>query len=229
MALALGFFGSWHCLGMCGPIALGVNSVGYSWLSKVISPLSYNIGRVISYSFLGLVIGLFGSLINFSGLQQSLSIIAGIFLIFLFIVSLDLEHYLYRFDVFKKAFDRVHKKIIVIAHKFGSSRPIYLGLINGFLPCGMVYLALAGALMAGDLIGGVQFMFFFGLGTIPALFGLIVMKELLKGKIKFAKLRSVLPFLQLALGIYLIYRGLSVDFPEQLDFSLGIKNPILCH
>lgn len=229
MAFGLGFFGSWHCLGMCGPIALGVKPFAPNFISKIFSALSYNFGRVISYSLLGLIFGLFGSMINIAGAQQWLSILAGVFLIILFIVSMDIEHYLYRFKPFKHAIVKIQHRVARLHSRKGSNQAMNIGLINGFLPCGMVYLALAGAVMQGTTTGGIQFMFIFGLGTIPALFILMSIEQFFKDKIKLVRLRNVLPVLQLFLGIYLIYRGLAIDFPEALDFNLAIKNPIWCH
>lgn len=229
MALGLGFFGSWHCLGMCGPIALGVKPFAPNFISKLFSSLSYNFGRVISYSVLGLIFGIFGRMINIAGAQQWLSILAGIFLVFLFIVSLDIERILYKIRPLKALIGFVQKKVGTLYSKGGTDHAAYIGLINGFLPCGMVYLALAGAVMEGSTWGGVQFMFFFGLGTIPAMFTLMSLEQLFNSRYNLGKLRNVLPYLQLLLGIYLIYRGLAIDFPETLDFNLAIKNPIWCH
>jgi sulfite exporter TauE/SafE len=229
MAFGLGFFGSWHCLGMCGPIALGVKPFAPNFISKLVSSLSYNMGRVVSYGILGLIFGLFGNVINIAGAQQWLSIIAGIFLIVLFIFSLDLEHYLYRFKAMKQGIALVQTKLTQIQSKTNSNQPIVIGVINGFLPCGMVYLALAGAVLQGTTLGGIQFMVLFGLGTIPAMFSLMSIEQFFKGKFNLNRLRNVLPVLQLFLGIYLIYRGLAIDFPDALDFNLAIKNPIWCH
>ena len=106
--------------------------------------------------------------------------------------------------------------------------PFILGMVNGLLPCGLVYLALAGALTTGNIYSGGLFMFFFGLGTIPMLFGLVLGNQMISGS-KRKTLTKVIPYVSLAFGVFLCYRGIVVDMPMELDFFEAMKNPVMCH
>ena len=229
LALSLGFFGSMHCIGMCGPLALGVSKLAYSnQRNYFISSFKYNIGRVVTYTLLGLVFGLVGQTLIMSGFQRIFSILAGLVLIVLFLFSLDFEQFLRK----SKFLNRGLSKISVLISETTSSRwmkmPFAFGLANGLLPCGLVYLALAGSLTYGGVEEGMLFMFLFGISTIPALFILAIGGNFLSGKFRIS-LRKLLPFIQLIMGAYLIYRGIAVGIPDELDFYTALKNPILCH
>lgn len=230
MALSIGFFGSLHCMGMCGPLALGIsNFAPNSPWQAIIHALKYNIGRVVSYALIGIIIGSIGELMSLVSLQKVISIASGVLLIILLIFSLDLESFLMkskRFLLFyQKSFTRISSKLIGMAKE----KPFRLGMANGILPCGLVYLAVAGSISMGSFLGGVSFMLLFGIATIPTM--LLIMfagKQLLFKRIPIFK-RIILPGMQLILGIYLISRGLGVDFPSTLDFQLALKNPIMCY
>lgn len=226
MAFTLGLFGSLHCIGMCGPLALGVNKLAAG--NQYINSLLYNFGRVITYSILGLIFGLIGEAFAIAGLQRIFSIIAGIVLIILFIISLDLEQLLYKIPAMKKSLGKLSSFVQRIYQNEWAHNPLIFGLANGLLPCGLVYLAIAGSLTAESIVEGILFMAVFGLATIPILFVLMVSGNWLNHKVKMS-FRKLLPFVQLFVGIYLIYRGLVVGMPEELDFYSALKHPIMCH
>ena len=106
--------------------------------------------------------------------------------------------------------------------------PFQLGMANGLLPCGLVYLAIAGALAVGSVLGGMLFMALFGLGTIPMLFVLTTGYGMFSMSFR-SKFRKILPYVTLCFGIFLIYRGFAVDVPLDLNFWEALKNPVLCH
>ncbi|MEE9371738.1 MAG: sulfite exporter TauE/SafE family protein [Saprospiraceae bacterium] len=232
MAFTLGFFGSIHCIGMCGPLAMGVSrNGGRSFRKSLFYALVYNLGRISTYALLGALFGLIGEAVFVSGFQKTLSILAGILLITLFLSSMDLEKLLFKSSIYKRIFTSI-SNFISWAFKNGAQRyPFFVGMLNGVLPCGLVYLALAGSLTAGNVILGSVFMSFFGLGTFPAMIGVIVLGFKLDtmAKTKKALLNKAFPILHLGLGIFLIYRGILVDIPSQLDFWVAIKDPVMCH
>jgi sulfite exporter TauE/SafE len=214
---------------MCGPIALGVSNIGYqSGRNQLFTSIQYNIGRVVTYALLGLLFGLIGQTIVLAGMQKVFSFIAGILLILLFLLSLDFEQFLSRIKPFKKGLSRISSFISGMASSELMKKPFVFGMANGILPCGLVYLAIAGSLAAGGITEGIMFMTLFGLGTIPALFALMLGSGLISPRIR-SGFRKFLPYVQLLMGIYLIYRGIVVDMPDQLDFYTALKNPIMCH
>jgi sulfite exporter TauE/SafE len=214
---------------MCGPIALGVSKMAYaSQRNFIISSLQYNVGRTITYLLLGLLFGLIGETIVLSGFQKGFSILAGVVLIGLFLYSLDLEQALKKVYFIKKGIANISILLSRVTSAEWMRKPFLLGLANGLLPCGLVYLALAGSLASGGVEYGALFMLFFGLATIPSLFILAVGGNAFAGRFRFS-FRKLLPYVQLVMGIYLIYRGVVVGMPEELDFYTALKNPIMCH
>jgi len=206
-ALILGTVGSLHCLGMCGPIVLALpqNPV-HGRLPYLLSRLAYNSGRVVTYTLLGFIFGAIGHLISLAGLQSVLSITLGLLvLLSLFTplsksVNLIAESALWR------------KSIGALFRKKSFSALLGIGFLNGFLPCGLVYTALAGAAASGDGLYGAAFMAVFGLGTIPALLLLSIIGRI--GNLNKQKfIQKALPTAAFILGVLLILRGLSLGIP----------------
>lgn len=229
VAFTLGLFGSLHCVGMCGPLAIAFcdkegDSVGH----RLRSGLSYNLGRTFTYAILGLFFGLLGSFIVVVDLQKTLSIVLGVLLVISFLLSYDIDQKINGLPAMKKLYDRLRNGISKMYTKAKQYHPFTLGLANGLLPCGLVYLALAGAIASGTLLNGMVFMSFFGLGTIPMMLALVFGFRLLNPQLRF-KFRKVLPYVTLFFGLFLIYRGVVVGMPEELNFWEMLKNPIMCH
>lgn len=204
-ALLLGFFGSVHCLTMCGPLALAFGPKKNVWLSRS----AQNLGRVITYSIMGATIGLIGAQINFFGVQQKLSLFMGV-LIILFALSTLLK---------KKASGFVSSNIVMKLHKWfnptkrsGVERYFVFGLINGLLPCGLTYLALASAITMGSVYESAAYMFLFGLGTIPSLLLVGVYGKYLIDRFRNIQ-RVLVPSLSYIVGVFLIVRGLGLGIP----------------
>lgn len=227
IAFTLGFFGSLHCLGMCGPLAIAFCQ-GQTQKEVVTKSLHYNIGRITSYAFIGLLFGLIGSLFVFTNLQKLLSVLIGIIMILSFFFSINLEERIRRLPLVKSFYNSVHKKISKAVSKSSQYPRLYLGLMNGFLPCGLVYLALAGSMATGNLIDGMTFMILFGLGTIPMMSTITIAVKLLslRNRSKFLK---TIPYVTLLFGVFMIYRGVSVQIPQELNFWEMLNNPIMCH
>lgn len=206
-ALILGLAGSLHCLGMCGPLALAVPFKG-SKVAMLWGRLTYNMGRIISYMFLGLLIGSLGSGFSFFGMQRVVSIATGIvLLVVLFYQSTSWSFkptgLLNRWV--QKGFGKVWKT---------DSRwsPLLLGVLNGFLPCGLVYIALTGALVLGDLSQSTLYMLLFGLGTVPALFFAGLLNQHFSGQLS-RRFRKVKPILIFLFACIFIVRGLNLGIP----------------
>ena len=148
-ALSLGFFGSLHCIGMCGPLALALLPTGVSQPSVVriaTASLSYNFGRAMTYAMLGLAFGLLGSAARLAGLQQFLSIATGVVILLWLVLP---KAYTRRLSTTQRAATALAQMKLQLSRLLRSHRlaaPFGVGLLNGLLPCGFVYLALAGAM-----------------------------------------------------------------------------------
>jgi sulfite exporter TauE/SafE len=210
-ALLTGLIGSLHCLGMCGPIVLmlpvGTASKGEFLLSR----LTYNLGRVITYAILGAICGLLGHLIILAGYQQVLSIAVGIVILLAFIIPRRF------FRKISPSFvNNLTDKLTGLWGKLlNSPKAISLfviGLLNGLLPCGLVYVALAAASTTGNAVNGSLYMIVFGLGTIPLMLIFSLFSGLLPNKIRLWA-PKLIPIAAMALAILLILRGLSLGIP----------------
>jgi sulfite exporter TauE/SafE len=205
IAFFIGLFGSVHCVGMCGPLALAVPSFQTRWWLIVSDKLLYNIGRVITYSFLGLLIGFIGRQLWLSGLQQGVSIVSGMLIIL-------------------AAFSRIFKihlpgsKLLLpvnrllnyaLRHKAGH---LVIGLLNGFLPCGFVYLALVGAINTASPIAASAYMFWFGIGTFPLMLLAMVSSGFIGPAIR-RRINKGMPYLMVCLGLWFMLRGMGLNIP----------------
>lgn len=206
-ALAIGFFGSFHCIGMCGPIALALPGAGESTFKLVTGRALYNIGRVITYALLGIIFGLIGHSIALAGFQKSLSVTLGILIIASVLIKSSY------FDRLKNRmgangfYEQVKKLIGNQFKKRGFFTLFTIGLLNGLLPCGFVYIGLAGSLTTGTIAGGMLYMTFFGLGTFPAMMAMSLAPGLFSLSFR-KRINKAVPVLAVLFGIYLIYRGL---------------------
>ncbi|HMN06907.1 MAG TPA: sulfite exporter TauE/SafE family protein [Flavobacteriales bacterium] len=210
-ALAMGAAGSAHCIGMCGPIALAVPSPSNSRLSRWGSTLLLNSGRLATYLLLGAAVGTLGLGMRLAGLQKAVTIIGGSLLL----VSVVLPGLLARFSPSGRMAMAIGRLRGLMARNLKRTAPeaIFLtGVLNGLLPCGLLYAALLGAATMSSPLEGALFMGAFGLGTWPALVALRMSAGLLGGKAR-AALRSVSPVLISIVAILMILRGLELGIP----------------
>jgi sulfite exporter TauE/SafE len=207
----LGLFGSAHCAGMCGPIALALPGAQKRGISLVTGRLLYNFGRVVTYMLMGAILGVFGAGISLAGYQQVLSIITGVFILgFALLPRTYFNKWMHASPaIFQSTFGQSFARLM----KNGSHTSLAgIGLLNGLLPCGFVYMGLIGALAMGSVTGSMTYMLLFGLGTIPVMLGMSLAPSLLNETLK-AKMRRALPYVAIAIGLLLILRGLSLGIP----------------
>jgi len=210
--ISIGFFGSFHCIGMCGPINLALplgNNLNFKFFNRT---LQFHLGRILSYSLLGAVFGGLGYGLKIAGLQQTISIFLGVVMI----LSVVLPQTLKIFKSTEKFYgDSAHFVKIYLGKLLGNKNASLIsvaGFLNGLLPCGLVYLGLAGAIATGNYFEGMLFMFFFGLGTLPALLGLLLFKNFASKNI-LSGLRKAIPVFIIIMGILFILRGLNLNIP----------------
>ncbi|MGN6531411.1 MAG: sulfite exporter TauE/SafE family protein [Ginsengibacter sp.] len=226
-ALFIGFLGSFHCVGMCGPIALSLPVSHLQGFEKAMGIGLYNLGRVIMYALIGMIFGMVGLSFKYFGWQQILSIALGAVLILIF---------LSRVFSFKKnrifsIFPPWNRKVILILTPLMTSGKtknlLFIGLLNGLLPCGLIYIALAGAMATGNIFYSALFMAGFGAGTLPAM----VIASYAAGMISIPvrnKIKKVFPYMLAVMGILLILRGLNLDIPF-LSPALHGSEGVSCH
>lgn len=207
LAFMIGLLGSVHCVGMCGPLAFAVPSLQSGWGYLVLDKLIYQMGRIISYCFLGILIGLLGRQLWLGGLQQGMSIFSGILIIIaaasrLFRIRISTSG-----SLLLKPFQQLFN--YALRHK---ANHLIIGMVNGLLPCGFVYLAMAGALNTGSVNSAISYMFWFGLGTTPLMF-IAGLSAGFTGVVFRRRINQVVPYLMLFLGCWFILRGMELNIP----------------
>jgi sulfite exporter TauE/SafE len=230
-AFTLGILGSFHCLGMCGPIALSIPHLSENKLGVFLDSLLYNFGRILTYSLMGLVLGLIGVSFRIAGFQDYLSISLGI-IILLFLI-MPKKYYSSLTDTrFINKFVFEFKKRFQSFLKTKSRLSLFiLGFLNGLLPCGLVYIALAGALATAKAFEGSLYMAFFGLGTLPMIAAVYFSKNIIPAKVRF-KINKLIPYAVGLVAVLLILRGMSLGIPyisPQLPESIMVGGGSCCH
>lgn len=228
-ALFFGLISSLHCVGMCGPIAMMLPVDRSSEAKKVLQILLYHLGRMTAYGSLGLVFGLLGKSFYLAGMQQQLSIFVGIFMIFIVLVP---EKIFMKYNFSKPVYRLISRVKSALGNQFKkkSNKALFtIGLLNGFLPCGLVYVALFGALAMQGISLGVAYMVLYGLGTIP----LMSMAVYFGGFLSLGfqnKLQKIIPVVAVVIGTLFILRGLglSIDFVSPGTMSLFVKSTPDC-
>ncbi|GJM32873.1 MAG: membrane protein [Saprospiraceae bacterium] len=227
-AFTIGLFGSLHCVGMCGPIALALPYQKQSRLYGVWKVLLYNLGRTTTYVFLGVLIGLLGEGLFLAGMQRWLSIGIGITLLVIALFSIPVESRLLQSPMIGRFFLSLKTSLGKLLNKDASSNFFKIGLLNGFLPCGLVYMAIVGALTMGSIQGGATYMLLFGLGTIPLMLGTALAGQMAGFRIR-NQLKRLYPIFLIALAILFIFRGAQFDLPADFSFWNAMQNIPMCY
>jgi hypothetical protein len=210
--LLLGLLGSMHCVGMCGPIALAIPHRSRKTIGIATESLAYNLGRVTTYALLGLVLGFLGFGLQFIGLQSNLSIIIGSIVLLAVLLPRNIKNKIGN-NGLKFAISKKIQPLIRSLMKPKSIATLYLlGLLNGLLPCGMVYFALAGSIATSDAVSGAIFMAAFGFGTLPAMSALFIFKSKLSQSIR-QRLYKAVPYGLAVMATLMILRGMSLGIP----------------
>ena len=211
-AFIFGILGSLHCVGMCGPIAFMLPVNRENSIKKWAQIGTYHFGRILSYSLIGLFFGLMGKGLYIFGLQQQLSIIIGVLMIVVVLLPVKLFNR-YNFS------GPIHKCISKIKSALGKELKkktadtfLTIGFLNGFLPCGLVYMAVFASMGMQNAVQGSLYMALFGLGTIPLMTSAIYLGKFLNLKVK-NRIQKAVPVLVVVIGLLFIVRGLGLDIP----------------
>lgn len=210
-ALGLGFASGFHCLGMCGPIALSLGLSKKQQVNFHLQNLTYQFGRILTYSFLGAIVGIVGEGFQLAGFQKYISILAGILLITMALFSFGGD-FTSKIPAISNALLKVKINLGKLLRKTDYSSRFLTGILNGFLPCGMVYMALTASLAAGGIWQSASFMVFFGLGTFPFMFAAVLFGNILNATVR-NKILKIVPIFMLILGSLFILRGMELGIP----------------
>jgi uncharacterized protein len=207
-AFVVGIVGSLHCAGMCGPLALALPQAGHSAPAYFAGRLAYNLGRLLTYCLLGIVFGVVGKSLFFAGIQRWVSIALGILLL----AGLFASRKLTPWRPVTRLVDRLKAAMSALLRRRSLTALAVLGLLNGLLPCGLVYVAGAGATMTGGMISGMLYMAAFGAGTVPMMLAIAVSGRLVPVSLR-VKLARAIPVSVFLLAGLLILRGLALGIP----------------
>ena len=211
-AFVMGLAGSLHCIGMCGPLALSLPVAAHSnSLSRISGGLIYNSGRILSYTMMGLLFGSAGGLIIATKWQSGLSIVLGTMILVYLFVPKRYFHFAGE-TALGKLFILVRRQLGRLFKSTKLSSCFFIGVLNGFLPCGLVYLALSSAVITASSLNGALFMLSFGSGTLPMMFSTVLMGNHLNHSFR-RRIKSAVPVLLFVLAALLILRGMNLGIP----------------
>ncbi|WP_420387636.1 sulfite exporter TauE/SafE family protein [Roseivirga sp.] len=222
-----GLFGSMHCLGMCAPLIWALPQQKEKRLAWWSNRLAYNFGRAITYAFLGVIIGLIGETISLAGFQQYLSIATGVLMIVFLVTTRGRIPQSFAFKPLNQLILKVKKSLgkLIQGNTFRSNA--MLGLYNGLLPCGLVYMALIASLSMSSLGGSALYMVFFGLGTFPMMLAAALFGHRIRNWNQKVFTQWVPRFIFLV-AILLIFRGLNLGIPYLSPRLVSNNDIVLC-
>lgn len=206
----IGFMGSLHCVGMCGPLALALHANAPG--NNVVNGLIYNAGRIITYAILGIGLSLIGSTFISAGFQQAVSIITGCIILVILFIPAAIQNKFPASGLLHAWVNRLKKIWSGILRSHTKASVLAGGIINGFLPCGLVYVALAAALNTHTVSEGAFFMTMFGIGTVPAMLMAGTAGKILSTPVRL-RIRKVIPVFTFLIAALLIIRGMGLGVP----------------
>lgn len=229
-AFFFGLISSLHCIGMCGPIAMMLPLDRNNSAKKAFQILLYHAGRLTAYGTLGLIFGILGKGLYLAGMQQQISIIVGILMITIVLIP---EKIFAKYNFSKPIYRIISKVKSSLGNQFRKKSPdaiFTIGLLNGFLPCGLVYAALFGAIAMQNEFYGVAYMLLYGLGTIPMMSAVVYMANRLSNPFR-NKIQKLIPIVAVCIGALFILRGLGLGIPyvSPSTMSLFIQANPNCH
>lgn len=230
-ALIFGLVGSFHCVGMCGPIAFMLPVDRENPVKKFFQIFSYHFGRLFTYSLMGILFGYLGKGFFLFGFQQQIAIITGVLMILLVIFP-KITAKIPLTKVINKFVFKVKNALGNELKKKNNDTFFVLGFLNGLLPCGLVYMAILGALTTSTPFSGALYMFLFGFGTIPLMTAVVYFGSFAKGNFR-ATIQKAIPIVVVIIGILFILRGLGLGIPfispPEPMLSSAAENAQICH
>jgi len=229
-AFIFGLISSLHCIGMCGPIAMMLPVDRNNPAKKTIQILLYHSGRLTSYALLGLLFGLLGRGLYVAGIQQQISIVMGVLMIVLAIVP---EKVFARYNFSRPVYQLISKVKTSLGSQFKRKSPdalFTIGVLNGLLPCGLVYAALFGAIAMQSVTFSISYMLLYGLGTIPLMSAVVYVSSFLSLPFR-NKLQKIVPIVTVIIGLLFVLRGMGLDiaYISPSNINLFVQSTANCH
>ncbi len=210
-ALLFGLLGSFHCVGMCGPIAFMIPIDRTQKVKGVFQTVLYHLGRIFSYSLIGALFGLLGKGLYLFGLQQQISIAVGVIMI----LSMVSPKLFSRFSITQpivKFTGKIKSALGQSLKRKESSTFFTIGFLNGLLPCGLVYMAVIASLTSTSVLQGMTYMTLFGLGTVPLMTAVVLLGNL-TNYVNRQKIQKMIPYVVVVIGFVFVLRGLGLGIP----------------
>ena len=223
IAFLLGLVGSLHCAAMCGPLMVALPVTQGKVARFLTARVVYQLGRIATYCLMGIIAGLAGRSLMLAGFQQWISIGAGVAIILGFLVLKKRS----ASAPIHRLVTKLKSAMAIQLHRRTLGSNAMLGMLNGLLPCGLVYVAAAGAVSRGTVLSGIGWMAAFGLGTTPMMLGISLSGKLVPPSAR-VKLQRAIPVGVFMLATLLILRGLSLGIPY-LSPDLASATPGCCH
>ena len=211
-AIMLGLLGSFHCVGMCGPIALMLPVDRSSRNRMTLQVIMYHSGRILTYALIGLALGGIGTGLNLFGIQQQLSIFLGLLMIALVLLPSSMLGKYRLLGPLYRLIGRLKSGLGESLKKKTPDTFFTIGFLNGFLPCGLVYMAVFGAIAIGDLGQSIWYMVLFGLGTVPLMTATVFLGNFLSPGIR-KGMRRFVPVVVVIIGAVFVLRGMGLGIP----------------
>lgn len=211
VAFTMGLLGSFHCIGMCGPIALSLPLSSHNHQAKFSGALFYNAGRIVTYAIFGIVFGIIGKSVTVFGYQQWLSVLLGTMIIFILLLPKRISFFNGK-NMVVIFFERIRTSLGRLFLKRNYSSLFSIGLLNGLLPCGLVYMAAAMSISTGEILNSIFFMAFFGLGTLPMMWSIAFFGNYVSVALR-QKIRRAYPYMMMLMACLLILRGMGLGIP----------------
>lgn len=207
-AFVFGILGSFHCMGMCGPLVMSLPFQTLQGKRSFFGILAYHFGKMLMYALFGFAVGLLGQSIAIFKYQQVLTILAGIVLLVITVLPTIKQHFKFNLPI-AQSLQWLNQKV--------SKDNWFLyyalfGFINGMFPCGLMYAALATSAASLSAWKGFFFMFFFGLGTVPSLSFVIYFQKKLSPNYRKYFTKSTYYF-SILVAALLILRGFNLGIP----------------
>ena len=211
-ALIFGILGSFHCVGMCGPIAFMLPVDRSNSVKKITQISTYHIGRLLAYAIIGLGFGLIGKSLYIFGIQQQLSIAIGIIMIVVVLIPVQTFNQYNFSKPLYRMISKVKSSLGSALKKKTADTFLTIGFLNGFLPCGLVYMAVFASLAMPSALESSLYMTLFGIGTIPLMTTAIYLGKFLNSSVK-QRIQKAIPVVVVIIGLLFIIRGMGLGIP----------------
>lgn len=229
-AIVFGLLGSFHCIGMCGPIAFMLPVDRANNVKRITQIFVYHLGRIFTYGLLGLLFGFLGKGFYLFGFQQYVSIIIGVIMILMVLLPKKTIH---KFSITKP----IYKLLSGVKNRLGKELKkkridtfFTIGFLNGFLPCGLVYMAVFASIATANVLQGSLYMMLFGLGTIPLMTAFVYLGNFTTGLAR-KRIQQFIPVAVVVIGVLFILRGMGLGIPyvSPIHMHEMVDGGQMCH